>query len=283
MNTIVFFITFILSFNLLFLCNARDKVKKEVKEGNLLYNEGKFEDALEKYEKAYLDNPDSDIVNFNLGAGLYKNDEYEKALEHFKRSLLTDDQELEQKANYNLANSEYKLGISRENEDLENAVKLLGESLRHYENSSELNPDDEDVSYNYEFVEKELKRLKEKLEQQKQEQQSQDQQDKEEDDQNQESSNSQEQESQSSQANQEESDKDSRQGEEKEDKGQDDQGMGKEQAQDDGDQTRNQEESQLSESQARMLLEGYSQDEEPKGLYQQKLPKGLDVDVLKDW
>lgn len=280
MKRIIVFIFIMVIFNLPFLCFGGSNAKKEVKEGNLLYNEGKFDDALKKYEEAFLGNPDSDIVNFNLGTALYKTDDYEKSLEHFKRSLLTEDQSLEQKANYNLGNCEYKFGISKEDFDLKDAVKLLEESLRHYGNVLDLDSKDQDAKYNHEFVEKELKRLKEKLEQQTQEQQNN--QDKEKNDQNSNKSKNKNQKSKDSQSDQKENSEDSKQKDVEENK-QDEQAMNQGQGEEEKTKSGSQEESQLSEEQARMLLEGYAQDEEPKSLYQKKLPKGLEKEVLKDW
>ncbi len=105
-------------------CSA-GKAEKEVKEGNRLYKKGKFSEALTSYEQALLDEPDSDIVNYDLGTALYKSEDYKRALEHFQRSLVSEDEALEQKASYNVGNAKYKYGIGQEDTDLAGAIGLL--------------------------------------------------------------------------------------------------------------------------------------------------------------
>ncbi len=160
---------------LLILCApvsfAAPNAKKAVKEGNLLYNKAKYEDALKSYEDALMAKPDSDVVNFDIGTALYKTGGYEAAITHFEKALTTDDKLLEEKAGYNAGNAKYKFGISKEEKDLPKAVDLLKQSLRHYENALKIDSKDEDAKYNYEFVKKELERLETKLKKQKEQQQ----------------------------------------------------------------------------------------------------------------
>ena len=143
---------------------AATLAKKEVKKGNVLYNKGKFEEALKEYEEAVLKSPDSDVVNFDLAAALYKTGDYEAALRHFEKSLVSEDEALEAAANYNLGNTEYKYGIAKENDALQEAISFLKRALGHFENAMLLDPEDEDAKYNHEFVKKELKRLQKKSE-----------------------------------------------------------------------------------------------------------------------
>ena len=45
---------------------------RSVKAGNNLYHKGDFDQALKNYNEAAVDNPDSDIVNFNLASAFYQ-------------------------------------------------------------------------------------------------------------------------------------------------------------------------------------------------------------------
>jgi len=140
----------------------------DVSKGNILYKEGEFEEALKRYKNALSDAPDSDIINFNIGAALYKNGDYAKATDHFSKALLSKNVSIEQKANYNIGNAKYKEGISKENTDLPKAIELLEQSLGYYEQTIKLDRNDEDAAYNYEFVKKELERLKQKQQEEQQ-------------------------------------------------------------------------------------------------------------------
>lgn len=276
---------------------AAPQTKHQVKQGNRLYQKGEFSQALKSYEQALADVPDSDIVNFNLGAALYKTKDYEQAAEHFEKSLVSENQSLEQKASYNIGNSKYKYGIGYEDTDLLKAVDLLKQSLRHYQRALELDPEDEDAQYNYDFVKKELQRLQEKLQQQKQQsgaqQQSQDSGDKKEKQQEQEQK-EQQTESQKEQSEKEQSEPESQEqlqpeqpqgGKERQEQAeaQRPQPQQPEEGEDEQTGQSTQSAEELSKQEALMLLEGYQQEDEPKGLYRQKLSPSSLPEVLQDW
>ncbi|MFH1593314.1 MAG: tetratricopeptide repeat protein [Candidatus Omnitrophota bacterium] len=284
------------------LCFAASKAKREVKKGNVLYNEGKFEDALKQYEEAFLDLPDSDIVNFNLGAALYKTEDYEAAVNHFEKSLVSDEETLEQTANYNMGNAEYKYGIGKEESDLEEAIRLLKRALKHYERAMVLDPEDEDAKYNYEFVKKELERLEKKTEEEKkekpEEKEKEDKESESQDGRGQEPKTDKEKEPSGEEENQEKGREDQSQEaeEQKEEEKQDQPQKPEDRSESDkprqrdqnrtdenGNPTGGQSPKEMSEEEASMLLENYRHEEEPKGLYKEKIEtRGL-PEVLKDW
>ncbi len=143
---------------------------KNIQKGNNLYKKNKFDDALKYYNEAKKDYPDSAMVNFNIGTAWYKKENYKKAIDSFVKSLITDNIKLESKANYNIANSKYKMGRRKVNTDLEDAVKLYRESLDYYKRAIDLDHTNIDAKYNHEFVERELKVLLDKLKKRRQNQ-----------------------------------------------------------------------------------------------------------------
>ena len=279
------------------VCLAGSTAKKEVKRGNLLYNKGEFEEALKKYKQAIADSPDSDIVNFDLGAALYKTQSYQAAAGHFEKSLLTEDQSLEQKASYNTGNAEYKYGISKEDTDLAEAVNLLKQSLHHYQRAIELDPEDKDAKHNYEFVKKELERLQKKLKQQQQKQQEQQKQQQQKEEKEKEKR--QESKSEKDQQKEEEKKEREKEGEKSSQQEQDEREQKKEEKPEQPEPKKDEQpeqqkkekkqragvepEGEMSENEASTLLENYRREEEPKGLYKEKIPTGGMPEVLKDW
>ncbi|MEE8359859.1 MAG: hypothetical protein V3S04_02905 [Candidatus Omnitrophota bacterium] len=233
-----------------------------VNKANKLYNEGKYDEALKGYNEAEEISPESGVVNFNKGAALYKKYGYEKALGRFSKVLSIHNPGLESKATYNIGNTKYKLGKSLEAEKQGTTTRLYKEALEYYKRTIELNQEDQDAKFNYEFVEKELKALQDKKEERQQNQQQDQQQDQQQKDKQQQSQEGQdkreERQKQKEQEEEEASDK-----EEKEERSEEEP-----------------QEGQMSEQEASMLLDAYGQQEEPET----KLKKHkAQYEVLKDW
>ena len=272
---------------------SQTEPKKEVKKGNSLYNNKEFFKALKYYEQALKKARDSDIVNFNFGTALYKLKRYDESVRHFEKALVSEDEELQQKASYNLGNAKYKYGISKEALDLKATVDLLGQSLRHYTRALEIDPNDEDAQNNYAYVEKELKELRRRLEQQQKNGSSDNQkkENKKESKENRQSQDSQGEKSQEESGKGKQSQDNKQQGE----KGQEtEDGKGKaeepQQRKGSGEEGREskgsgqkEEKAGISEQEALMLLENYQQQEEPQSLYKQRIPTHGLGEPLKDW
>ena len=237
-------------------------VKESVRRGNHLYGQGKFADSLKKYEQALEKAPESDIVNFNAGTALYKRQQYDEAIDHFQKAILGDDASLRARAYYNLGDSFYKSGIGKEKVDINAAMTALRESLKHLASALALDKKDQDAQYNYDFVNKELERLRE--EQQKQQQQQSDAQ------------------QPGKQENPLQSQSDASQAQEQKD-GQQSSG---EQSSSDDRQVHSGSvpgAEELTKSEAERLLQNYRQTEEPQGLlhvFEEKHETGA---VIKDW
>ena len=255
---------------------------RAVARGNRLYEEEKFDEAIEKYNEALINLPDSEIINFDIGAACYKKGDYDKAIDSFTKSLTTDSPEIESKANYNIGNIKYRQGQLKENTDLESTISIYRESLDYYKRALELDEDAKDAKFNHEFVEKRIKMLIDKLEQQEQQKSKQNKtgeqkEGKKEDETEQQDSQKSGQENQEQDQSQKEP---QAQDTEKEEEAQ---GF-PEDREDEREQGRQPEKEteEMSEKEARMLLEGYRQEEEANNNYDRGKIK-VDPRVLKDW
>ena len=258
---------------------------KDVKKGNTFYNNQEYDQAIEKYREVLAKDPNSDIINYNLGAALYKKKDFDGTITHFQKSLLTEDEKLKEKTHYNLGNAYYKSGTEKEKADLSAAVSQLKQSLGEYEKVLAINEKNEDALYNHEFVTKELKRLEKELQKQQQNQQQQEQNDdpqkseQEEEDQKRKQSTKGQQAQQNqegSQSQQEGNQKTAKEGDSSQglnEKGMENQPSGKEEVSS----------QQMSKEEARMLLEGYRQNEEPGELLNFQSQRKSNHPVLKDW
>ena len=111
----------------------------ETREGNRLYEEGRFAEAHEKYLEALLEAPDSPIIRFNDGNALYQGENYESALESFRTAVESGDPQLAAAAWYNLGNTLYRQGT-------------LPESLEAFKQALRADPADIDAKHNLERV-----------------------------------------------------------------------------------------------------------------------------------
>jgi len=261
-----------------------------VGEGNKYYKNQKYNDALGAYDQALSSRPDSSVINFNVGAAQFKTGDYQQAIRSFEKSLVTEDKNLEVKANYNLANSKYMLGLSKENTDSSSALNLLEGALGNYKRTIELAPKDKDAKINYELTEKRLKELKEKLEQQKKNQgvQKQEQQNKEQKQRQEEEGRQKQEQEKQEQAKQEENKATNKQEQANQSQQQQAQEQAGQQKQEEENAQQQQATGQLGElkemskEEANMLLEGYRQEENVAGKLQDER-KGTEEKVLKDW
>jgi len=138
--------------------------RKQVLEGNKLYEQKKYDEANNKYRDALVNNPENPIIHYNVGNAQYKKKKYEEALKEYEKSSSIDDILTQSKAYYNMGNTFYRAG------------KLL-ESIAMYTQALRLNPNDEDAKYNLEFVRAQLKNQAQQQPQNNQQQQQQEQQD----------------------------------------------------------------------------------------------------------
>ncbi|TVR40741.1 MAG: tetratricopeptide repeat protein [Bacteroidia bacterium] len=111
-----------------------------IREGNSLFQEGRFEEAEDKYRQALEAGADQFAALFNLGNTLYKQGRLEEAGEIF--SGLTHAASSDQKrakAFHNLGNS--FLGAGQ-----------IAESIEAYKNALRISPDEEDTRYNLAYA-----------------------------------------------------------------------------------------------------------------------------------
>lgn len=112
-------------------------------EGNRLYQQKKYGEALKKYTEAQLEAPDAPQLHYNLGNVLFRQGEIEKARDEYLRALAAADRSLDPKAVYNLGNSFL-------------TQQQYREAIEAYRRTLKLAPEDRDAKRNLELA---LRRL----------------------------------------------------------------------------------------------------------------------------
>ena len=148
---------------LLFITGFSQGENKLLRQGNKLYDEGKFKDAEMKYRKGLELNKESTKGQFNLGAATYKEKNWEESSRIYGELA---GKELDKKTK---ARTYHNLGNSL----LES--KQYEKSIFAYKNSLLNDPSDKDTKYNLEYAKMMLQKQQQQQQNQKKDQQKKDQ------------------------------------------------------------------------------------------------------------
>ena len=119
---------------ILFLINlsAKDKIKE-------LYDKGKYDQAIDKYNQIIEQHPDWPESYFGKGAALYKKGNLDDALKAFEKAIANKKPQQKAAALYNAGNVFMQ-------------KKKYKKAMEFYKRSLEINPKDYDAKYNYELA-----------------------------------------------------------------------------------------------------------------------------------
>ena len=136
-----------------------------MRQGNSLYNRGKYDEALSHYQMAEVLEPDATSIHFNLGNALFRLGKYQEAARELELVMIDKKPERRANAMYNMGNVAFKSG------QLDPAIKAYAGALA-------INPNDKQAKQNLEFCLKKKQEQQNKPDssQQKQQQQNQQQQ-----------------------------------------------------------------------------------------------------------
>jgi Ca-activated chloride channel family protein len=150
---------------------AADGPWQLVARGNTAYEAGNYDEALQLYDEASVEVPESPRVDFNRGTALYRKGDYEAATEAFKEAALKSRfPDLGSRAKYNLGNCAFRLAEHQRGSDLKKAVEHCRTSIQYYQEALELNPEFKQAAENIERVRLYLKTLLDELKQQQEDQ-----------------------------------------------------------------------------------------------------------------
>lgn len=225
-----------------------------------------LESAIQKYEALQQEYPEAYGLNYNLGNLKYLNGDYENAEKEYKRALAQQDDIFKSHSLYNLGNTSVKKGNPQK-------------GLDYYRQALELNPDDDDIKYNYEMS-------KLLLQQQQQQQQQGDENKENQEENQQEQEEQQQQQQQDGQEEQDQQDQSEEQDGEEQEEQQQQQENAEEQKEEDSQQqqpkpTEMTEEEKLDREEAEAILNALKANEE--NLMKKKYQAKGKITVEKDW
>jgi Ca-activated chloride channel family protein len=148
----VFIFIFVFGFSMFSAQNGpvyAQTVSSSVKQGIQAFDAQNYEQAKKHFIDAQLENPENAKLYYNIGTAAYMNKEYEQAQKNFMQAAGTGDIKLRHDAQYNLANTEYRLGN-------------LDEAIKGYENILKEFPEDGQAKENLAFVKQKKQEKQEK-------------------------------------------------------------------------------------------------------------------------
>lgn len=158
-----------------------DGERKEIRQGNRVYEENDYETAVQRYEKAIAINPENATAHFNLGDALYHQQQYGDAANAFiKATEKSADSLAQAQAYHNLGNSllaeaERQSQAAVDPQKQKTARDLFKGSIDAYKHALRRNPQDVDTKYNLAYALKKLQQMQQQQQQQNQQQDKEDQ------------------------------------------------------------------------------------------------------------
>ena len=132
------------------------------------YDAGKFEQALQEYEKAIASRKDDARLHYNAGAAAFRDGKFDEAARYFTNALPAQDLKLQERAYYNLGNTLYRAGEAAG--DQKKMQELWEGAEQQFDSALKLNTNNADARFNYQFVKQKLAQLKQQQQNQKQDQ-----------------------------------------------------------------------------------------------------------------
>jgi tetratricopeptide (TPR) repeat protein len=127
------------------LVGCGSTVASSNRQGNKLYSQSKYDEALSAYQKAQVEQPDLAELHYNVGNTLHRKEDYQGAAAETLQGLSKADSDLRARAYYNLGNSFYRQG-------------QFAEAIAAYKEALKLNPDDQDAKHNLELAQQQLEK-----------------------------------------------------------------------------------------------------------------------------
>jgi tetratricopeptide (TPR) repeat protein len=142
-----------------------------VERGNRALADGKAQEALDTYDEASVQMPESDRIQFDRGVALFRLEDYAQAREAFDAAALkTRDLPLEARCKYNLGNCAFREAERQKDSDIRKAIEQYENCIRYYQDALKLDPELTDAAHNIEVTRLILKDLLDQLKKQQEEQ-----------------------------------------------------------------------------------------------------------------
>ncbi len=152
-----------------------------LRQGNRLYGDNQFAEAVNKYNDALVEQPQAVEPKFNKANSYYRLDDLSEAMDLYQQvAAESKDMSLVAKAKYNLGNCYFQRGNKQRDSNLQKAVEDMQTSIAQWRQVLDLDPQNKKAARNIEVARLTIKdildQIKKQQEDQKKQQNQQDQQ-----------------------------------------------------------------------------------------------------------
>jgi len=146
-----------------------DSARVATTQGNKLYGRGNFNEAINKYDQALVENPEALRPKFNKANGYYRLDDLSQAMDLYREvAAESKDMRLVAKAKYNLGNAYFQQGIKQRDSNLQKAIDDLKTAIGSWRSTLDIQPDNKKAARNIEVARLTIKDLMDQLKNQQQ-------------------------------------------------------------------------------------------------------------------
>jgi Ca-activated chloride channel family protein len=148
-----------------------DSARVSTSQGNKLYMQGNFNEAINSYDQALLDAPGALEPKFNQANSYYKLDDLGKAMDLYRQvAAETKDMKLVARSKYNLGNSYFQQGSKQKDSNLQKAIDDLKTAISSWRGVLDIEPENKKAAKNIEVARLTIKDLLDQLNKQQQQQ-----------------------------------------------------------------------------------------------------------------
>jgi len=146
-----------------------DSARDSTSEGNKLYKQGNFNEAINSYEQALTDAPNALEPKFNQANSYYRLDDLSKALDIYREvAAESKDMKLVVRAKYNLGNTFFQQGSKQKDSNLQKAIDEMKNAISSWRDVLDIEPENQKAAKNIEVARLIIKDLLDQLKNQQQ-------------------------------------------------------------------------------------------------------------------
>ena len=146
-----------------------DSARVSTSQGNKLYKQGNFNEAINSYDQALLETPGALEPKFNQANSYYRLDDLGKAMDLYRQvAAESKDMKFVARAKYNLGNSYFQQGSKQKDSNLQKAIDDLKTAIGSWRGVLDIEPENKKAARNIEVARLLIKDLLDQLNKQQQ-------------------------------------------------------------------------------------------------------------------